>query len=105
MVTRYWQVLSQVAQLLEELSGRSYAETSPVHHFWHTFDIAMTRFSDRRVEQPAGVEPVTRETYPQVISFGFWLGDDTVPEPMFYSYTPPEPDGLTEEPLRPAEAS
>lgn len=46
---RYWRVLGQVALVLEEFAGRSYAKTSPVHHFWHTFDVAVTRFSDRRV--------------------------------------------------------
>jgi Family of unknown function (DUF5996) len=104
-VTRYWVVLGQVAQVLEEFAGRSYAKTSPVHHFWHTFDLAVTRFSDRRVSQPDTVDPVTREAYShEVISAGFWFGDDTVPEPAFYCYTAPEPPGLTEEPLRPAAA-
>ncbi|MGY1821590.1 DUF5996 family protein [Geodermatophilus sp. SYSU D00079] len=88
-----------------EIAGRSYAKTSPVHHFWHTFDLAVTRFSDRRVAQPADVDPVTREAYShEVISAGFWFGDDQVPEPAFYSYTAPEPAGLAEEPLRPAAA-
>ena len=104
-VTRYWVVLGQVAQVLEEFAGRSYAKTSPVHHFWHTFDLAVTRFSDRTVEQPPTVDPVTREAYShEVVSAGFWFGDDTVPEPAFYSYTAPEPPGLTEEQLRPAAA-
>jgi len=101
-VTRYWQVLSQVALVLEEFAGRCYAKTSPVHHFWHTFDLAVTRFSDRRVAQPADVDPVTREAYShEVISAGFWFGDDNVPEPAFYSYAAPEPSGLTDDPLSP----
>src|SRR3954453_2114576 len=104
-VTRYWVVLSVVAPVLEEFAGRSYAKTSPVHHFWHTFDLAVTRFSDRRVEQPETVDRVTREAYShEVISAGFWFGDDQVPEPAFYSYTAPEPPGLADEPLRPAAA-
>jgi hypothetical protein len=104
-VTRYWQVLSQVALLLEEFAGRTYAKTSPVHHFWHTFDIAVTRFSDRRVEHPADVDPVTREAYShEVISAGFWFGDENVPEPAFYAYAAPEPPGLTDEPLTPHQA-
>ncbi|GGM10973.1 DUF5996 family protein [Micromonospora yangpuensis] len=104
-VTRYWQVLSQVGLVLEEFAGRCYGKTSPVHHFWHTFDLAVTRFSDRKVPQPAEADPVTREAYShEVISAGFWFGDDNVPEPAFYSYTAPEPGGLTEEPLRPAQA-
>jgi hypothetical protein len=101
---RYWQILGQVSLILEEFAGRSYAKTSPVHHFWHTMDIAVTRFSDRLADT-AGVDSVTREAYShEVISAGFWFGDDTFAEPAFYSYTAPEPAGLTEEPLRPAEA-
>ena len=104
-VTRYWVVLSQVALLLEEFAGRTYAKTSPVHHFWHTFDLAVTRFSDRLVPQPPGADPVTREAYShEVISAGFWFGDDNVPEPTFYAYAAPEPAGLADEPLRPQAA-
>jgi hypothetical protein len=104
-VTRYWVVLSQVALVLEEFAGRSYAKTSPVHHFWHTFDLAVTRFSDRLVPQPPGADPVTREAYShEVISAGFWFGDDDVPEPTFYAYAAPEPSGLADEPLRPQAA-
>ncbi|MFG3690176.1 DUF5996 family protein [Micromonospora sp. NPDC047740] len=104
-VNRYWQVLSQVGLVLEEYAARCNAKTSPVHHFWHTFDIAVTRFSGRQVPQPDTVDPVTREAYShEVISAGFWFGDKNIPEPAFYSYTAPEPDGLTEEPLQPARA-
>jgi Family of unknown function (DUF5996) len=104
-VTRYWQVLSQVNLVLEEFAARYSGKASAVHHFWHTFDIAHTRFGERRVDQPPQVDSVTREAYSrEVISFGFWFGDDTVPEPAFYSYTTPEPAGLAGEPLRPAAA-
>jgi hypothetical protein len=48
-VTRYWRVLSQVNLILEEFAGGYSGKTSPVHHFWHTFDIAMTRFADRHI--------------------------------------------------------
>ncbi|MFJ1652736.1 DUF5996 family protein [Streptomyces sp. NPDC088337] len=102
---RYWRVLSQVASVLEEFAAGYSGKVSPVHHFWHTFDIAHTRFSDRRIEQPAHLDPVTREAYSrEVISFGFWFGDDAFPAPTFYSYTAPEPAHLAEEPLRPAAA-
>jgi len=103
--TRYWQVLSQVNLLLEEFAARYAGKVSPVHHFWHTFDIAHTRFSERRVDQPPTADPVTREAYSrEVISFGFWFGDDTFPEPAFYSYTAPEPNELAGEPLQPEAA-
>jgi hypothetical protein len=104
--TRYWQVLSQVHLVLEEFAARFSGKASPVHHFWHTFDIAHTRFSERKVVQPAEADPVTREAYSrEVVSFGFWFGDDTFPEPAFYSYTAPEPEGLAHEPLAPAAAA
>jgi len=102
---RYWRVLSQVNLLLEEFAGRYWGKTSPVHHFWHTLDIAMTRFSDREIDQPPDNDPVSREAYSrEVISFGFWFGDDKFGEPAFYSYTAPEPPDLAEEPLQPATA-
>ncbi|HSO54762.1 MAG TPA: DUF5996 family protein [Actinomycetes bacterium] len=102
---RYWQVLSQVNLVLEEFAARFSGKVSPVHHFWHTFDIAHTRFSDRHIDQPATADSVTREAYArEVISFGFWFGDDHFPEPAFYAYTAPEPAGLAEEPLQPAAA-
>ena len=95
--SRYWQVLSQVNLVLEEFAARFSGKVSPVHHFWHTFDIAHTRFSDRQVDQPPTADPVTREAYSrEVISFGFWFGDDRFAEPAFYSYTAPEPAGLAE---------
>jgi hypothetical protein len=104
-VNRYWRVLGRVNLLLEEYAAGYAGKTSPVHHFWHTFDIAVTRFSDRVVEQPPSADPVTREAYSrEVISSGFWFGDDSFPEPAFYSYTAPEPAGLATEPLRPAAA-
>lgn len=86
-VTRYWQVLSRVNLILEEFAGGFSGKTSSVHRFWHTFDIAVTRFSDRVVRQPTTVDPVTREAYSrEVISFGFrfWLGDASFAEPAFY---------------------
>jgi Family of unknown function (DUF5996) len=102
---RYWQVLSQVALVLEEFAAGFSGKASPVHHFWHTLDIAHTRFAERHVEQPPEVDPVTREAYSrEVISFGFWFGDDSFPEPAFYSYTAPEPPNLAEEPLTPDSA-
>jgi hypothetical protein len=105
VVNRYWQVLSQVNLVLEEFAAGFTGKISPVHHFWHTFDIACTRFSDRVVDQPAGHDPVTREAYSrEVISSGFWFGDESFPDPAFYSYTAPEPEGLEEEPLLPGAA-
>ncbi|MFF2042737.1 DUF5996 family protein [Kitasatospora sp. NPDC058170] len=102
---RHWQVLSQVGLVLEEFAARFSGKVSPVHLFWHSLDIAHTRFSERALDQPAQVDPVTREAYSrELISFGFWFGDADLGEPAFYSYTTPEPAQLAEEPLTPAAA-
>ncbi|MDT0341842.1 DUF5996 family protein [Streptomyces litchfieldiae] len=104
-VTAYWRILSRVAMELEVAAGDFAGKISPVHHFWHTFDIAVTRFSDRKVESGPATDPVTREAYSrEVISSGFWFGDDDNPEPAFYSYTAPEPEGLAGRHLEPAAA-
>ena len=101
-INRYWRILSEVNLILEGFAGRFSGKTSPVHLFWHSMDIAVTRFSDRQVDHPASVDSVTREAYSrELISFGFWFGDDRIPEPAFYSYTSPEPEGLSAEPLAP----
>ncbi|KPM50778.1 hypothetical protein CcI49_36145 [Frankia sp. CcI49] len=105
MALRYWQTLSQAVLILEEFAAGFSGKVSPVHHFWHTFDVAHTRFRDRAVEQGPSTDPVTREAYSrEVISSGFWFGDKSLPEPAFYSYTSPEPPGLAETRLHPTGA-
>ena len=105
-VRRFHRVLVQVDRIFKEFAGRFNGKTSPVQLFWHSFDLAVTRFSSKRVSLPESTDPVTREAYShEVIAFGFWPGDRNVREPTFYSYTAPEPEGLTEEPLRPQAAS
>ncbi len=105
-VNRYWQILSQVNLVLERFAAGFCGKISPVHHFWHTFDIAVTRFSGRSAGPQPQADPVTREAYSrEVISSGFWFGDETMPWPAFYSYTAPEPAGLEQEPLRPKQAA
>ena len=103
---RYHRVLSWTNGVFKEYAGRFNGKQSPVHLYWHSFDLAVTRFSDRRADLPEGTDPVTREAYShEVISCGFWPGDTNVREPAFYSYTAPEPEGLTAQPLRPEAAS
>jgi hypothetical protein len=102
-VTRFWKILSFVDPVLKEFSGRFIGKCSPVHIFWHSFDIAVTRFSGRKAPAMPGANRVNAEAYSQeVISAGFWPGDNNVKEPAFYSYTVPAPDGITEENLLPA---
>lgn len=100
-VERYFAVLREAADVFAEFAGSFTGKTSPVHLFWHSFDLAVTRFSGRPGPEMPDADPVTAEAYShEVVSFGFWAGDDrTIREPAFYSYTYPEPDGLTEQPL------
>jgi hypothetical protein len=99
-VQRAFRVQSQVGRILEEFSATYSGKISPVQLFWHTFDIAVQRFSARQIDMPATVDSVTREAYSrEVISAGFWFGDEKVGEPTFYSYVAPEPAGLTDRPL------
>lgn len=105
-VRRYGRILVQVDQVFKVFAGRFLGKQSPVQLYWHSFDLAVTRFSGRRAPEREGADPVTREAYShEVISFGFWPGDQNVRAPAFYSYTAPEPDGLTRQPLRPQAAS
>ena len=104
-VERFWRILVGVDDILEEFRGWFIGKSTPVHLFWHSFDLALTRFSGRPAPPLEGAGMVEREAYShEVISFGFWAGDDNVPAPAFYSYTAPIPEGLTDEPLRPEAA-
>lgn len=98
-VVRFGVILDWADSVFDEFSGWFNGKTSPVHFFWHGFDLAVTRFSGR----PSGTsseDRVTREAYShEVISFGFWPGDDNLGDAAFYSYTAPEPPGLRDQPL------
>jgi hypothetical protein len=101
-VQRFWRVLDWTDGVFEEFSGWFCGKTSPVHLFWHSFDLALTRFSGRRAPSLPDADAVTREAYThEVVSFGFWAGDANLREPAYYSYTAPEPAGLRDRPLRP----
>src|SRR5262245_279735 len=79
---------------------------SPVHFFWGSFDLAVTRFSGRRAPARPGADPITREAYShEVISHGFWPGSGAIAEPSFYAYAAPEPAGLKTAAVKPAAAS
>jgi hypothetical protein len=104
-VRKFFAILSWVDPVFREFRGRYLGKSSPVHFFWHSFDLAVTRFSGRAAPVSPEADPVTRDAYShEVISAGFWPGDDNVPAPAFYCYTAPEPEGLAEETLRPAGA-
>lgn len=101
-----WRILLWVDGVFKTFSGRFYGKTCPVHLYWHSMDLVVTRFSGR--EAPA-MDPNARisdkDAYShECISFGFWAGDENVPEPAFYSYTYPSPEGIEKETLSPPSA-
>lgn len=101
-VERFWRILAWSDEVFEEFAGWFCGKTSPVHLFWHSLDLAVTRFGGKRAPVNPNADEVTREAYShEVVSFGFWAGDQNVREPSYYSYTAPEPPGLRERPLRP----
>jgi hypothetical protein len=98
-IERFWHVLDWTDRVLEEFSGWFSGKTSPVHLFWHGFDLATARYSGRPAPLVEG-DFVSREAYSrEVIAFGFWAGDDNVGDASYYSYTSPAPDGLGDQPL------
>jgi hypothetical protein len=84
-VERFWRVLDWSADVLEEFAGWFCGKESPVHLFWHSFDLALTRFSGRRAPAQPDADAVSREAYThEVVSFGFWAGDQNIREPSYY---------------------
>lgn len=107
---KFWQILLQVDQVLHEFRTAFIGKCSPVHFFWGSFDLAVTRFSGRRAPlHPGGVphlpDAVTQEAYShEVSSAGFWPGGAGVEYPAFYSYAYPEPPSFSSSAVRPAQA-
>lgn len=102
---RHWRILVQADRVLKDFRGRFIGKCSPVHFFWGSFDLAVTRFSGRRAPPMPEADAITREGYShEVISHGFWAGSGNVLEPAFYSYTAPQPEGLPAAGLRPRSA-
>ena len=101
-VERFRQVLVHADRVLKKFRARFIGKSSPVHFFWGSFDLAVTRFSGRRAPVAPDADPVTREAYShEVISCGFWPGDRRFPQPAFYAYASPAPAGLETEAVRP----
>lgn len=102
----FWRILLWVDGVFKAFSGRFYGKTCPVHLYWHSMDLAVTRFSGKRAPAMAAEARLSdKDAYShECISFGFWAGDEKMPEPAFYSYTYPSPKGLNQEPLMPAAA-
>lgn len=102
---RWWRIVLWCEGVFQQFASRFRGKTSPVHFFWHSFDLAHTRFSGRSAPPMPEADPVTREAYShEVISFGWWPGDARTPFPAFYAYAAPEPAALADRPLAPAAA-
>src|SRR5437773_4015748 len=104
---RFWRFLVQSDRVFKEFRSRFCGNCSPVHFFWGSFDLAVTRFCGRPAPpHPGGVphlpDAITREAYSQeVSSLGFWPGNPAAPAPIFYSYAYPETPGFTEAKIQP----
>jgi hypothetical protein len=108
---RFWRVLVQADRVFKEFRSRFCGKCSPVHFFWGSFDLAVTRFSGRPAPpHPGGIphlpDAITREAYShEVSSLGFWPGNAALPMPIFYSYAYPEPPGFAQAQVKPEAAA
>jgi hypothetical protein len=106
-VWRFWRVLMKADTVFKEFRSGFLGKVSPVHFFWGSFDLAVTRFSGRPAPpHPGGIpglsDEVTREAYShEVSSAGFWPGSDAFPRAAFYSYAYPEPGGFSGQTVTP----
>jgi Family of unknown function (DUF5996) len=108
-VRRLWRILLSVDAVFNVFRSRFIGKSSPVHFFWGSFDLALTRFSGRRAPERSDPDPVLRkimqEAYShEVISAGWWPGTGEIQEAAFYCYAAPPPSGFGQQPVRPSEA-
>jgi hypothetical protein len=110
MAQRFWRALVQSDRVLKIFRSRFIGKVSPVHFFWGSFDLAVTRFSGRTAPPPGGATPnvaawVMAEAYShEVSSCGFWPGNGGYGRAAFYVYAYPEPAGYGDAPLTTPEA-
>ena len=104
-VRKFWRILTSVDAIFQQFRSRFIGKSSPVHFFWGSFDLAVTRFSGRTAPERPGADPITREAYShEVSSVGFWTGSGEITDAAFYSYASPEPSGFRESSVRPPAA-
>jgi len=102
---KFWRILLSADSVFNQFRADFIGKCSPVHFFWGSFDLAVTRFSGRRAPARPGADKITREAYShEVSSVGFWPGGGDVKEAAFYSYMAPEPPGFKDAPVRPGAA-
>ena len=108
---QFWQALVQVDRVFKEFRARFIGKSSPVHFFWGSFDLAVTRFSGAEAPPHPGGVPnfpdwVAREAYSHAVSSaGFWPGGGGTDFAAFYSYAYPAPEGFSDQPVKPAAAT
>lgn len=103
-VEAFWRILLSVDAVFHEFRSGFIGKVSPVHFFWGSFDLAVTRFSGRRAPPRPGADAITREAYShEVSSVGFWPGTGDL-DASFYSYAAPAPAGFGEAGVGPATA-
>jgi hypothetical protein len=102
---RFWRILIACNNVFQEFRAGFVGKDSPVHFFWGSFDLCVTRFSGRRAPEREGADSITREAYShEVISAGFWPGGGDIKGAAFYCYAAPEPAGFAEQKIKPAAA-
>ena len=102
---RFWRILVTVDSIFKEFRSGFLGKVSPVHFFWGSFDLAVTRFSGRRAPERVGADSITREAYShEAINVGFWPGEGEMKDAAFYAYAAPEPEGYGGRPVLPAKA-
>jgi len=103
---RFWQILVSTHNIFQEFRSQFIGKCSPVHFFWGSFDLAVTRFNGKRAPERPGADSITKEAYShEVISVGFWPGDgEIIKDAAFYAYAAPEPPGFGERRVLPAKA-
>jgi hypothetical protein len=102
---RFWEVLILCDTIFKEFRAGFIGKDSPVHFFWGSFDLCVTRFSGRRAPERPGADAITREAYShEVISAGFWPGGGDIKGAAFYAYAAPEPAGFADQKVKPATA-
>ncbi|HLH08139.1 MAG TPA: DUF5996 family protein [Terriglobales bacterium] len=102
---RFWRILTNCDTLFKRFRSSFLGKVSPVHFFWGSFDLAVTRFSGRRAPKRPGADSITRDAYShEVSSVGFWPGGGAVKGAAFYSYTAPSPEGFSSARVQPKEA-
>ena len=101
----FWRILLTVHRVFYDFRSRFIGKSSPVHFFWGSFDLAVTRFSGRSAPERPGADRITREAYShEVSSVGFWPGSGQITDAAFYSYSAPEPLGFRDAPVLPKAA-